>query len=117
MSERIEIVIYVVCDSYDITAEQLTSASHAWRIADARAVICFILRERQHMTLSAIGALLHRHHSTVLCAARKVRTWLDNPKIFPRENETFDNIVERINTLTDKTRTATVCSHKHLPKR
>lgn len=99
MNERIEIVKYVVCDTYNITAEELTSACHTWRIADARAIMCYVLREHHKMTFSQIGTLLHRHHSTVLCAVRKVRTWRDNVKIFPRENETFDNIIERIKTL------------------
>lgn len=100
MSERIDTAIYVVCDEFGITTDQLKSASHKWKYADARAVLCYVLHERWHLSLSAVGALLIRHHSTVLCAARKVKMWRENRNIFPRENYQVDRVIERITTIT-----------------
>ena len=104
MERRIEIAIYVVCSQYDITAEQLVSSGHTWHQADARAMLSYILRTHCGMTLAKIGRLIHRHHSTVACNIRKVKMWHDNPKIFAKENLTYENIEERFINLTQNER-------------
>ena len=102
MAQRIGIAICVVCSYYDITTEQLFSASHKWQYADARAVICYILHEKWSMSLTAVGTLLHRHHSSVKCAIRKIKTWIDNPKIFSKEIKIVDAIIESIDCMIEE---------------
>lgn len=102
MAQRIGIAICVVCSYYDITTEQLFSASHKWQYADARAVICYILHEKWSMSLTAVGTLLHRHHSSVTCAISKIKTWIDNPKIFSKDVEIVDAIIDSIDSMIEE---------------
>ena len=59
-----------VAAAFCITLEELTGPSRTQLVAEARAVAVWILR-RDYWSLTEIGELLDRHHTSVLAAARR----------------------------------------------
>ena len=61
-----------VAEAYGITLEDLRSRNRMARLADARAVACYLLTRHLNMSSTDIGTMMLRNHATVLHSVRKV---------------------------------------------
>ena len=69
-----DLVISVAAEYFDVTPEEICSASRSRPLVDARQVAMFICRELTDLSLPKIGERFGgRDHSTVLHATRKIR--------------------------------------------
>lgn len=79
-------MFYDMCRFYRVERDVLLSKDSSHPMAQMRFVIMRVLRERGGLTLSEIGDIMHRDHTTVLHGLRKasefdmsdVWGWLDD---------------------------------------
>lgn len=55
-----------VCEEWTVSSDELLSDSRRAHIVRARRELMWRLWSEQHLSLPQIGALLNRHHTTVL---------------------------------------------------
>lgn len=72
-------IISDVADMFGITVGNILSKRKIRRYADARTVICYLLRTTQRMGVEEIGDLLNRTHATVVYFNRKAEDWMKMP--------------------------------------
>jgi chromosomal replication initiation ATPase DnaA len=78
-------IINDVAECYGVTAEALLSTKRARPLPDARSIVSWLLCYTLHMSTTEVGEALHRDHSTVLFAIKKVDDWTSMPKMYARE--------------------------------
>lgn len=61
-----------MCHEFGVCADELKSSTRKANVSTPRKVLMYLLRQ-QGWTLEAIGALLGRHHSTVLYGVRDIQ--------------------------------------------
>ncbi len=81
-----EAIVNAVAAFYNLTLAELTSSSRERRLARARQVAMFLLRQETDASLSQIAALMQRQdHTTVIYACDKVAAMMDEDPSFRRE--------------------------------
>ena len=70
-------VIYYICNVYEVTYEEVKSRTRLSKVVRARQMIAYVLHKIIGMTLSQIGELLSRDHSTIIYSWREVEKFLD----------------------------------------
>lgn len=68
---------------FGVSVEEIVSSTRKRSVADARAVTCYLAYNLCGMSSTEVGQLVHRDHSTIIIAVRKVEQWLELPKINP----------------------------------
>lgn len=67
-----ELIIDLVCGSYKVSPEDLSSKSRLKRIAEPRSLVCYLCRRYTDLSLAEIGRLINRKHTTVLYAVDRI---------------------------------------------
>lgn len=65
-------LMLLLTDYYSLSESDLLGRSRKARIAEARQVFAFCLREKFHLSFPAIGNILNRDHTTALHSYRKI---------------------------------------------
>jgi len=88
-----EDVITAVCETYDVTVDQLRGKDRSRGIVEARHVTCWMLVKKMGMTLSEVGKtfLGGRDHTTVMSSIKR----------FNDIYETEDQFREKVDALVD----------------
>ncbi|MEM6916211.1 MAG: chromosomal replication initiator protein DnaA, partial [Verrucomicrobiota bacterium] len=73
----VEEIKQVVAEHYDIEGEVLTGKGRTKRVAEARHVAMFLIREMTDLSLTDVGASFGRDHGTVIHAVKKVKAGLE----------------------------------------
>jgi chromosomal replication initiator protein len=90
-----DLVISVAADYFDVTPEEISSASRSRPLVNARQIAMYLCRELTDLSLPKIGERFGgRDHSTVIFAVNKVRQLM-------KERET---IFEQVRELTSRIR-------------
>lgn len=96
-NEIAAVVFNEVKNEYGVTAFQLYSSSRHQAIREARQVFSHLMRKHTDMTLSEIGKLVNRDHSTVIHACRTVESDIDgNVRYKKRYERINDKITEKL---------------------
>lgn len=69
----IDKIIETVSDFYEISPDSIKSTSRVQNISNARAVVCYIAREKLQYSYENIAIGLNKRHQTVMYAADKVK--------------------------------------------
>jgi len=69
-----------ICNEFGITRSEILGSSRLRNIADARAILSYLLHKRLKMTSLAVGKYLGRNHATVLHACKKVENLMQFEK-------------------------------------
>jgi chromosomal replication initiation ATPase DnaA len=77
-------IIRDAADLYGITIQDITSPCRKRRMADARAVVCYLLHSCIGLSSPEIGRMLKRTHATVLYFNRRADDWVRTPRLNPR---------------------------------
>tara|TARA_R110000824_G_scaffold49716_3_gene139451 strand:- start:333 stop:773 length:441 start_codon:yes stop_codon:yes gene_type:complete len=83
-----------ICETQELTLEQLKSKSRKRKYVEKRMVLSYILRVELGMTYQAIGDYLGLNHATILHHCRKCKGFLDVYPHFRRIHEDFMQILE-----------------------
>lgn len=67
---KMDMLMKIVCDEFDVTREQITGKKRDAELIDARFMFCYLATEIVNMTRVAIGRIINRHHTTVMNAIR-----------------------------------------------
>ena len=59
-------------------------------LQDELSIYCFKLRTEQDLKLQKIGAIIHRHHATVLYHIERYEKFMQVDKSFRQTNENFN---------------------------
>ncbi|MEM1441327.1 MAG: helix-turn-helix domain-containing protein, partial [Verrucomicrobiota bacterium] len=73
----VEEIKQVVAEHYDIEVEVLTGKGRTKRVAEARHVAMFLIREMTDLSLTDVGASFGRDHGTVIHAVKKIKAGLE----------------------------------------
>ena len=63
-------IIASVCHEFGILADDLRGSTRKHAVSTPRKLLMYILHREQGWTLQSIGALLARHHSTIIYGVR-----------------------------------------------
>ena len=80
-----------VCDYYDVKMEYVKSKDRFQNLVDARQVYCYLCRNYTVASLSEIGNLINRDHSTVVWSVNKINDFIDVDKSTSRDIEFIVN--------------------------
>lgn len=103
-NERVTLkrVVDVVCETYEVDAEDIKSKSLRSNLLEPRHVAMYLSRELTDFSFPVIGRFLKRDHTSVMSAVDKIETRLGNP-----EEEDFRAFVDRLKLLIDPVETET----------
>ena len=87
-------IIHDTAAIYGVTVEELTSPCRRRELADARAVVSFILTTHG-MGISETARLLHKRHASVIYHARRAAEWLERPILNRRAYDTIQTLLKR----------------------
>ncbi len=97
MSELNDKVIGEVAMHYMIVPDDLHRPTRERHVADARAVVFYLLHRRMGMSSTQVGKLFNRNHATVLAAVRRCEEWLTMPMLNPKAVNLIRYIVNEYN--------------------
>ena len=86
-------IFAMVSEEYGVSVEDMKSKKRTANIASARHVAVYIMREITNLSLSAIGEIMGRDHTTVLASITNVTT---NIRTVKGEEEKIDALIKRI---------------------
>lgn len=84
-----------VAEAYGITIDDLRGRWRAARIADARAVVFYLLNRHLHMSTTETGKFLFRDHATAMHGVRKVEDMFLWPKFYASEIAIIESIKQK----------------------
>lgn len=79
---RLEIIRRVVCESYGITTEELMSIRRPSDLIRPRHVYCYLATHLANVSGAMIARSLHRDHTTILHAVRRMRALVADDQKF-----------------------------------
>ncbi len=88
-------IITEVAGAYGITADTLLSRNRLARVADARAVACYLLYRHTRMSTTEIGAYIRRNHAAVLHNIRKAEGFFLFPKMYAVDLRIINDIQKK----------------------
>ena len=89
----VERIFTIVSEEYGVSVEDMKSKKRTANIAAARHVAVYIMREITNLSLSAIGEVMDRDHTTVLASITNVTT---NIRTVKGEEEKIDALIKKI---------------------
>jgi hypothetical protein len=72
MDHKSESMVRIVCLTLGITKDDILGKNRLARVAKARHVCIWLLRDTFNMTLATIGAIFNRDHSTIVHSLKQV---------------------------------------------
>jgi len=73
---KLESVIRVVCEKYDITIEALKGKSRIKDVVEARQICFYILHKKMKLTSIVVGDMFNKNHATVLHSCRTIENFM-----------------------------------------
>lgn len=67
----------LVCNTYGITWDRLTTMSRKQHIVAARQIFCYVAVEVLKFGKSEIGRMLEQDHTTIIHSCNTVRNWIE----------------------------------------
>jgi chromosomal replication initiation ATPase DnaA len=59
-------IVKIVCQSYEVTLEQLQQANRSAKLVEARKAMSYVLRYFKMLTLQEIGKVLKKDHTSII---------------------------------------------------
>jgi chromosomal replication initiator protein len=87
-------IIDATCTAFEINKVALLSRKRSRNLVKARFICMHILSEKLKISLSKIGDLFHRHHTTVIYALAKIKNDLSVPAYRQETNELIKNVIK-----------------------
>ena len=84
-----------VCSFYNIPVYDLKVKTREREVADARAIVMYVIREHTKYTLTDIGSIYNLHHATVLHSCKKARKML-------QDSQGLMDLMRKIDVMVDK---------------
>lgn len=72
---------------YGVKKEDITGAKRDAAIKNARHICAYLMRDMLNMTFKEIGAILRRHHSTIMDSCERIENQIKTNDVFRREME------------------------------
>ena len=82
VSDTIDRTIGVVCRHFSVTPEDVKGAQKIKNIKDARNVAMYAIQEETELSLSQIGEIFNRDHSTIYSNINRVRKQMETDPVF-----------------------------------
>jgi hypothetical protein len=77
-----ELIIEKGLEFFGITRQEITSKSRKRTLVDARHILIWLIKDKSDLTLSAMGRLFKRNHTTIIFSVKKINNLLEtNPGI------------------------------------
>ncbi len=89
----IDKIIDIVAEYYEISSDDIKSTSRVQNISYARAIACFIAREKLQTSYENIANSLNKRHQTVMYAADKIKKLIKTDK---KINSDVNKIIKKI---------------------
>ena len=86
-------IITLVCSEFGVSKEDVLSKDRRREYAYPRHMIAYLLRTHTSLGLKQIGAVLGRHHTTIIAS---LRTALDLKNTYPPFRDSLMKIIERL---------------------
>ncbi len=83
-----------ILENFGITEDELKGRCRQRHIMNIRHALFYHMRYERNLTLTQIGKLFDRDHSTIINAVKNVEAWLDVPQIFKEELQILEIINE-----------------------
>lgn len=100
LSPSFETIIRLVCESFGLDMQQLTSSSRKQEFVTARNTIYWLARKHTELSLSDIGAKFKRRHTTVIKGITSVERELEAQTKLGRQISRTLELIERNATYT-----------------
>ncbi len=85
-----EKIIKYIAMRYDVKKEDITGAKRDAAVKNARHICAYLMRSMLNMTFKEIGAILKRHHSTIMDSCDNVTERIKTSEKFKREMEAIE---------------------------
>ena len=73
---KLESVIRVVCENYDVTIDALKGKSRIKDVVEARQICFYILHKKMKLKSVAVGDMFNKNHATVLHSCRTIENFM-----------------------------------------
>jgi len=94
---ELELLLEAVCKHQNIKVAHVKGKSRLFEVKVARFYYCYIARLLSDYSLDKIGALVGRHHATVLHANNTVKDWLAYDKQVINDIEEIESKIKGVN--------------------
>lgn len=84
-----------VAEGFGIKANDILGRCRTARVADARAVVCYLLHRCLHMSTTEVAVFLSKRHSTVLHNVKKAEQMRKCPKFYAVELQVLDEVKQK----------------------
>ena len=82
VTDTVERIIGVVCRHFSVTVEDVKGTQKLQNIKDARNVAMYAIKEETSLSLSQIGDVFNRDHSTVHSNVNRVKSQMESDPVF-----------------------------------
>ena len=86
-----------VAKLYGITVAEVKSSRRFRKLADARAVICYILCSQCKFNYSEVARMLNRTHATAIYFVKNAEGWLRVPAFNPQGARIINELINKNN--------------------
>lgn len=80
-----EIVVKDVCRRYDLSVDDLKSECRKRDLVFPRHLAMYLIKQRTGLSLSKIGEMFNRDHTSVMHAIRTIQNYIDTDSLNKRE--------------------------------
>ena len=84
LEEKIDLLYVKVSREFNTTKEAINSESRIANVAEARAVLCYVVHKVYGVTQEKTGEILGRHHATARHLAKKISGYIEFNKDYER---------------------------------
>ena len=86
----------IVCEYFEISAQDFNSTKRTREVAQARQVAMYLAKQHTKLPLAAIGSAIGgRNHATVLHSCKSVANFMDTDKAFKAQIEELERLVAK----------------------
>jgi len=86
-------IISTVCDVYNLSIDDLATASHKRELVQCRHLIMYLLKRFTKLTLVEIGSIFNRHYSTVIYAIGTMEDILSYNQKFRTKVSSIEKVI------------------------
>ena len=92
--DKIEIILNTVCYGYEIKPIAIRAKNRQSNIREARQLTAYLVKEYTGLSLSKVGFVINRDHSTVIHSIKVVKGEIQFNKDYRRKYELIDEIIK-----------------------
>ena len=91
-----DLIIKEVCTEFEVKPDDVMSKKRDRDYAYARHMICLLLRERTLLTLTRIGYMLNRDHTTIIYSVKSAGNLIETYDLYRAK---YHNITKRLEAM------------------